>query len=121
MRKLLIIVGAAVVLGIGVVLLSPRSSEPTLPELARDLPSGSWETADLAFKQRVRSRFSVGEPAQDVLRALEAQGFKLASDNKSASFDQPGFPCRLVWRVFWTSDTAGNIRRIDGVFAGICL
>ena len=116
MRPILLVLAA-------IVLVTPacdESSDRPLPELARNLPQG-WAEADLAFKERVRNRFPVGTPQKDVVDALESQGFTIAPDGKRASFEQPNIVCRLTWRIFWATDEVQNIRRIDGVYGGICL
>lgn len=92
----------------------------TIPELGRNLPQ-NFDAADAEFKNRVRQRFAAGEAEQDVVDTLLQQGFKLGPDGRSARFEQPGWECRLVWRVFWSADAAHKIARIDGVYAGICL
>jgi hypothetical protein len=97
-----------------------QNSESSLPELAQGLPQ-SWDQGALIFKERVRGRFPIGTPEQDVVHALENQGFTVSPDGKSASFEQPNIVCRVFWRIFWTADEAQNIRDINGVHGGICL
>jgi hypothetical protein len=96
-----------------------QSTEP-LPELAQGLPQ-DWAKADAIFKERVHDRFRIGEPEQNLIHVLIDQGFAVSPDRKSASFEQPDIVCRLIWRVFWATDEAQNIRSIGGVYGGICL
>jgi hypothetical protein len=37
-----------------------------------------------------------------------------------ALYDRPGLPCRLTWRVLWSSEDA-KISAISGHFGGVCL
>ncbi|HEY4162195.1 MAG TPA: hypothetical protein VGM59_03975 [Dongiaceae bacterium] len=96
------------------------SSRPPLPELAKDLPA-NFEEADATFKKRIHDSFPIGSHGRDVASMLVIQGFAISPDGKAASFEQPGLVCRRAWRIFWEADRADAIRRIDGVFAGICL
>jgi hypothetical protein len=117
-----LLLGTAIAVGLCAVwLVFSRSSELPLPALARDLPQGSWEQADLAFQERVRHRFPVGASEEVVLQVLVDEGFTISLSGTRANFEQPGSPCRLVWRVSWEADGFGRISGITGQYFGICL
>jgi hypothetical protein len=67
---------------------------------------------------RVLNRFPNGMPLQEVVRALERQGFRVSADGNSAGFNEPGLVCKRIWRIFWTTDETMNIRGITGSFLG---
>lgn len=131
MRKVrlrILLLAAAIGLGVSAIWLIIfqsnivfRSNEASLPELLRGLPKDATE-ADLAFGVRVIDRFPSGMALQEVVHALESQGFRVSADGKSAGFREPGLVCNRLWRVFWVTDETQSILNISGGYQGdVCL
>jgi hypothetical protein len=124
MRLRFLLLGAAIVIVLGlsaIWLAVHQSSDAPLPELLQGLPQ-DWAEADIVFGVRVLNRFPTGMPLQDVVRELENQGFEVSADGKSAGFAQGDIVCSRLWRIFWATDEAQNIRGISGGYQGsVCL
>jgi hypothetical protein len=96
---------AAVFLAAAYVLFPPHLS-PFLPQLARGLPR-DFETGQAEFTRRLRARFPVGSAETDLLRELEAQGFRNHFEDRSRRYtdiEKRGLPCNVLWRVLWRID-----------------
>jgi hypothetical protein len=97
-----------------------------IPEIGRSLPS-DFGDANHAFAARVQERFPIGSSEETLITELRREGFTI-SDSKVepdtyksiALYDRPGLPCRLTWRVLWSSQDA-KISAIQGHYGGVCL
>lgn len=122
MRFSYLLFGAATTLCLSALWLTraPSKQDP-LPELLQGLPEDQ-AAADVTFGARVIGRFAIGTTLQDVVSALENDGFRISADGKSAGFAQAGLVCSRNWRIFWNTDEAQSIRGISGSYAGtVCL
>jgi hypothetical protein len=77
--------------------------------------------------REVKARFPIVHLQVGLLTELKYQGFTISPDTTdtatfrfSALYDAPGFPCRLFWRVRWSSDDA-KITAIAGSYSGVCV
>ena len=91
-----------------------------LPSIANDLPS-DFEVADTEFNDRVRSQYKTGISESLLVDQLERDGFKAATNSKSARISRDGFPCTLVWWITWKSASDGKTSDIQGHYDGVCL
>jgi hypothetical protein len=96
------------------------------PQIGRNLPS-AFHDANVAFDERVKERFPIGSSESALLAELKHEGFKVSESTTEAAafnffalYDAPGFPCRLFWKVLWTSADA-KITAIAGRYSGVCL
>jgi hypothetical protein len=97
-----------------------------IPEIGRSLPA-DFADANHAFAARVQKRFPIGSSEAALVTELRREGFAI-SDSKVepetyksiALYDRQGLPCRLTWRVLWTSEDA-KISAIQGHYGGVCL
>jgi hypothetical protein len=118
MRKALYATAAIVVM----VLAYQTWRWSSIPPIARDLPS-NIAAADIEFKERLRSRFSIGMAESDLVRDLQAQGFRSPvsyRDTKYVTFSTISIPCELTWSVGWRADPEGKITDIDGSYSATC-
>jgi hypothetical protein len=97
-----------------------------IPDLGRNLPS-DFADANHAFDARIQDRFPIGSSEAALLTELEQEGFVVsdstvdpATYKSVAIYDRPGLPCRLTWRVFWSSEDS-KISAISGHYGGVCL
>jgi hypothetical protein len=97
-----------------------------IPEIGRDLPA-DFVDANHAFGARVQGRFPIGSSEVALIDELKHEGFTISDSNvqpetyKSiALYDRPGLPCRLTWRILWSSEDA-KISAIAGFYGGVCL
>jgi hypothetical protein len=94
----------------------------SVPPIARGLPS-NIAAADIEFKKRLKSQFSVEMAEFDLVRDLQAQGFRPPvsyRDSKYATFSTTSIPCELTWSVSWRADPEGKITDIDGSYSATC-
>jgi hypothetical protein len=94
----------------------------SVPPISRNLPS-NIAAADIEFKERLRSQFSVGIAEVDLVRGLREQGFRPPvsyRDSKYATFSRNSILCELTWSVLWHADLEGKITDIDGSYSAIC-
>jgi hypothetical protein len=94
----------------------------SVPPIARDLPS-NIAAAEVEFKERLKSRYLVGTTESDLVRGLQAQGFRPPvsyRDSKYATFSTTSIPCELTWSVSWRADPEGKITDIDGSYSAAC-
>jgi hypothetical protein len=96
------------------------------PQIGRNLPS-AFDDANRAFDARVDERFPIGSSEDTLVAELKREGFKVSENTTEAAtfkffalYDAPGLPCRLFWKVLWTSDD-GKITAIAGRYSGVCL
>lgn len=95
-------------------------SEDGLPDYAKNLPK-EFKLANAEFDVRVRSRFPVGGPEQDLVQALTRQGYQTHQDLKFGAIERPGFPCQHQYGVNWKSDDKGTVTSVTGSFMASCL
>lgn len=95
-----------------------------IPSLARGLPS-NFELGESEFQKRVNNILPVGTENAVVVEYLSNQGFSTRTlDSESeriASFSKLGFPCELVWRIYWTIDEKDKLSTIEARYGGVCL
>jgi hypothetical protein len=92
-----------------------------LPELAAGLPS-NFDEAKEAFDARVKSRFPRGSTESELIREVEAQGFKLSSPFYSetgewhaATLYRRRLALTTIWSLRWRS-VEGRIEEVLGVY-----
>jgi hypothetical protein len=111
---------ASVVLGVGVyVWIQLYSPFVTVPDIARDLPDG-FQEGSLEFGRRVAKAYPAGISAERIAGELEADGFRVLPDMKTASFEVTKFPCQFIWRVHW-EEASGAVSRVGAIYGGQCL
>jgi hypothetical protein len=118
MRKALYATAAIVRHGLGV---SGMALEQRSPDRAGS--SVPIAAADIEFKERLKSQFSVGMAESDLVRDLQAQGFRPPVSYrgaKYATFSMTSIPCELTWSVGWRADPEGKITDIDGSYSATC-
>jgi hypothetical protein len=94
----------------------------SVPLIARDLLS-NIAAADIEFKERLKSQFLVGMGESELIRDLQAQGFRppvSCRDVKYETFSMTSIPCELTWSVSWRADPEGKIINIDGSYSATC-
>jgi hypothetical protein len=95
----------------------------SIAPIARALPS-NFAAAEIVFKERLRSQFSIGMPESEVVQELQVQGFGLPvsyKDRKYMTFSTSSFPCDLTWSILWHANKEGKITDIDGSYNATCL
>lgn len=107
----------ALLIGAGYVVFFSPLNQP--PEIGRDLPD-NFADADIEFKRRVKAEFKLPMPEHELTAWLEAQGFKVDSNNRFAIYEKPDLVCTLVWFFSWeTFDKL--VTDINPVYGGRCL
>ncbi|HEY6815035.1 MAG TPA: hypothetical protein VI168_05810 [Croceibacterium sp.] len=94
---------------------SPLSLRRT-PEIGKDLPIRCLE-AESIFDARVKACFPAGASRDDVMRALEGQGFARSACRdgvESLTFTRNDIVMKTIWSVRWRA-TSGRIDEIWGV------
>jgi hypothetical protein len=94
----------------------------SVPPIARDLPS-NIAAAEIEFKERLKSRYLVGTTDSDLVRDLQAQGFRPPvsyRDRKYATFCTTSIPCKLTWTVVWHVDQESKVHDVDGSYSATC-
>ena len=100
------------------------------PEIGRHLPS-AFDDANRAFDARIKEHFPIGSPERALIAELKHQGFKISENAAAAAteagafrsfalYDAQGLPCRLDWKVLWSSE-GPKITAIAGRYSGVCL
>jgi hypothetical protein len=109
---------AALVVGI--------SCARSLPPLAAGLPR-NFEAGNREFNRRIHEHFPVGLPAAALIDELQNEGFKPWPDSPDLheqhvfSLERSGFPCKLEWRVIWSTDSAAILTDVHGLYGATCL
>lgn len=91
-----------------------------LPALARDLPS-EHVAAETEFKRRVTTRFPIGSAEADLVHELEAQGFPVARQARTATVETFNLVCRTFWTVAWEVDGTGRLAALRPLHFATCL
>ncbi|WP_139257137.1 hypothetical protein [Methylobacterium sp. yr668] len=120
------VIGLIAVLGVCYWLKRPE--HVFLPSLAQGLPA-EFEKANETFKARINENFPVGSSESVLVRRLHEDGFKQGGPFRenpgkpemySASFVQPGFPCKLVWAIYWHAEN-DKLTLVTSSYTGTCL
>ena len=117
MKKMLlgILLVASIAIVLFYIILFPPF--PLVPEIGRDLKSSLGAPGN-EFENRVKERFRDPVLESLLVKDLIDQGFKVF--DSQAFFEKTRFPCRLVWRTFW-SESAGYATSINAVHSKVCL
>jgi hypothetical protein len=90
------------------------------PEIGKNLPP-PYREAEPMFDARVKERFPVGISEDEVVRALERQGFGRSASHKGVegvTFTRNDLVMKTIWSVRWRA-TNGRIDEIWGVHGAI--
>jgi hypothetical protein len=104
-------VAVLVLAGWAIVLVS---CELTLPPLMKGLISGDDPSADSVFNERVQLAFPMGLPEAELLRILEKQGFECSERSSGGGRLCKSFAYGAHWVVFWKTDKAGALAKVEG-------
>lgn len=82
--------------------------------------SSDFKAASVQFDQRVRARFPVGTTSWDLVRTLEAEGFRAtwfeANGEYGAKRSESDFPCTINAQIYWRGGQNGVVTAIRGTY-----
>jgi hypothetical protein len=76
-------------------------------------------TVEAAWNSRAQQYFPAGTPVDQVVAALEEQGFVIDEARSHADLQLPGLFCRKRFQLVWTGEV--NVDAVVGTFGLICL
>ncbi len=97
---------------------TPLAADVTLPQIAAGLPDQVAE-ANAAFNARVQARFTLPLAEDDLVAALEADGFAVDRTVSFADIERRDGLCLRRYRVVWNNE-GGTVDAIGGAYGLVC-
>jgi hypothetical protein len=73
------------------------------------------DTGERQFDARIKSRFALGTPEEQLPEELRSQGFEISPSYEQADYTRPdGWFCQSVWSVRWRA-TTGKLTDVRGL------
>ncbi len=111
-----------ILLAIGISLSVDYAKWHALPDLAK-MPTYNFSDSEKGkeiFAERIKMRFPIGYPVNELLAELENQGFDISKEQGVAVYEISSFPCKNIWGIHW-NDSMGKITDIVADYDVFCL